>query len=142
MSFTSSDYIAIYAAVLSTVLALSKLVSFIRGYYRVSVLSITTSSSEIGNAICIYNLSDKPITLVYWELEWHHGRWFRGKIERISSPEFDISAGRRIDEYGSTTLPFTGDNYFQTSMHEEKGKKLYIRLYFAGKTHPKLKRVK
>ncbi|MDM5128633.1 hypothetical protein [Aeromonas salmonicida] len=141
MNLLVSDWIAIYAAILSTILAIVKVVGFIRGYYRVDVLSTTTSSKSEGNEIYIYNLCDRPLMLVYWKLEWHYGIWPFHKVENISTPEFDMSAGRRIDEYGSHTLPFKGDNYFQTGKPKSEGKKLYIRLYFAGKNAPKLVKV-
>ncbi|WP_330544394.1 hypothetical protein V0242_11165 [Aeromonas hydrophila] len=141
MNLLVSDWIAIYAAILSTALAAVKVVGFIRGYYRVEVISTTTSSESEGNEIYIYNLCDKPLTLVYWKLEWHSGIWPFHKVEGLSSPDFDMSAGRRIDEYGSHTLSFKGENHFQTGKPESEGKKLYIRLYFAGKKFSKLVKV-
>lgn len=141
MGFAVSDLVAMYAAALSTFLAIMKLVGFIRGYYRVEVSLATTGSTELGNEIYIYNLCDRPLTLVYWRLEWRSGLWPFQKVAKSLTPEFDMSAGRKIEEYSQLTLPFRDEYYFKTGTPELEGKRLYMTLYFAGKKFPKLVKV-
>lgn len=142
MNLQASDWIAIYAAVLSTILAMLKLVMFIRGYYRISVLSTTTTSRKIGNAVSIYNHCDRALQVVYWKLERQSGIWPFREIETVATREFDMSAGSRIEEYGSMTINFKDEDYFKTSGPEFDGKRYYLKLYFAGKTFAKRVRVK
>ncbi|BED99556.1 hypothetical protein ACK317_05240 [Aeromonas dhakensis] len=128
------DLLAIWGAGLSTLLAGVKLWELWRNHFRVETSYNLTSLPEEGHEIYIRNLNNRPITLEHWELEWRRGRWSSKKASLIEMAE-DLSAGRRIEAYDSTTLRFVNQYYFSLRPVSE-GKHLYIKLHFVGKKRP------
>lgn len=128
------DFLAMWGAGLSTLLAGVKLWELWRNHFRVEVSYNFTGSQEEGHEIYVRNLNNRPITLEHWELEWRYGEWPSIKSDLIAMAE-DFSAGRKIEAYDSTTLRFINEYYF--SMRPvSNGKTLYIKLHFVGKKRP------
>lgn len=75
MEFATSDYIAMYAAVVSTVVLLIQIVEKIKNHYRIEVSLNTDESRDERNKLNIKNLSGKPIMVECLELEWRKGFW-------------------------------------------------------------------
>ncbi|MGL6501503.1 hypothetical protein ACSZOA_03625 [Aeromonas caviae] len=129
----NSDYnfLALWGAAVSTILACVKFWEMWRDRYRVETSYRLTSSIIEGNEIYIHNINNRPIIIEHWILEWRKGIWPR--IHSNTIKESDYHEGLRISAYSSHTLPFKGDNYFKTGVHKEKGESLYLKLYLADK---------
>lgn len=127
-----SAYIAWWGAGLSTLLALVKLYELWQNRFRVEVGCVFTSDESIGNEVLIRNLSNRPLIITYWELLYCSGRWPHTKFESFESAEFD-DGDDRLDPNETRTLSFSEANYFATTPKALKGRRIYIRLYFAGR---------
>lgn len=136
-----NDWIAIWGAVISTILALIKIAEMWINHYRVSVTGEFNIHGRKENKIFITNLSSKSMIVNHWELEWRRGFWpFRNFIMKSKDglPSWESLSRRRIDSFEHWSLPLSGEYYFK--IHDDK--KLYIKLYIAGKLLPKVVRVK
>lgn len=127
-----SLYLALWGAILSTLLAVVKLWEMWRERFRLEIGYNFTDNIEIGNAILLRNLSGKPIILSYWELLQSSGNWPRKVLTDIAYPDHD-AGDRRIEPYSTLELSFAEQNYFEWSRKALKGGKLLIRLHIAGR---------
>ena len=132
-------FVACWGAGLSTLLAMVKLWETWRDRFQIDVGCNLTSSPEIGNEIFIRNLTGRPAILSYWELFYCSGSWPFRKYSEISSPGPD-AYDLRVDAHSSTTLGFSEADHFEWGEKTLKGKKIYIRLHFAGR-RPVLRKV-
>lgn len=126
------NYIALWGAVLSTVLALIKMWEFWQTRFRIEIGHGFTGSLEMGNDIHIRNLSSNPAILCYWELFYRDHLWPLKKDTYISSPEAD-TCDIRIEQHSSKTFNFNGQDHFSWNWKAMKGRRIYIRLHFAGR---------
>ncbi len=136
-----NDYIAIWGAVISTVLAIIKITEIWINHYRVSVIGDFNIRGRNESIIHIINLSNKPMIILYWELEWRKGMWpLRNFMMKTKNglPNWESPSRRKLDSYDNWSLPLSGNDYF--IIHDDKT--LYIKLYIAGKLLPKVVRVK
>ncbi len=131
--------VAIYGAVLSTILMLVKFWELWRSRSRIEIDYEFTSLPDIGNTVIIRNLSAIPMTIRYWELQWRRCRWCSPKPEHSVTPEEfgDIVIG----SHASTRLVFSYMNYFSSSPNALGKNRIYIRLNIAGRSRPVLKKV-
>ena len=131
--------LAIWGAALSTLLCGLKVHEILqKGRLRIEVEGAFVSLPEVGDIIYIRNLGSKAIMVTYWEVVSFNGRWPRRKERSLRMagngyPTDDI----RIEALDSTSLLFQGSNYF-----DGMNKKLYLRLWLAGRAKPVLKRVR
>ena len=121
--------IAIWGAVISTILALVKLWETFNQRFRMDVGRSLTSSSSLGNEIYLRNLAANPVILSHWELERGEGTWPFRHYSTFSSPE-GIFQDVRIDPHSSMTLSFTGLDHFDWGGN---AKPTFIRLHFPGR---------
>jgi hypothetical protein len=132
-------FIAWWGAGLSTLLAVVKLWEIWRDRFQIDLGCNLTGDPEIGNEIFIRNLTGRPAILCYWELLYCSGSWPCRKYSGISSPGPD-AYDLRVDAHSSTTLGFSETDYFEWSEKALNGRKIYIRLHFAGQ-RPFLRKV-
>jgi len=124
-----------WGAFLSTLLAAVKLWEFWRDRFRLEVDYSFNTDPSIGNFILIRNLSGRPLILSHWEVLYRSGCWFRRKPEEYVALPFPEHGARdrRIEPYSTLELRFAEDNYFSTSHKVLKGRRIYIRLFVAGR---------
>lgn len=139
MEPTGGNYIAWWGAGLSTLLAVAKLWELWRDRFRFDVGYNFTSDPETGNEVFARNLSAKPIILSYWELLHDEGNWPFRRLTEFESPGRDVS-DTRIESHSSKTFTFAEGNHFGWGHRTLQGKKIYMRLYVAGR-RPVLKKV-
>lgn len=139
MEPTGVHYIAWWGAGLSTLLAVVKLWELWRDRFRIDVGYNFTSDPETGNEVFVRNLSAKPIILSYWELLYGEGSWPFRKLTEFESPGPDVS-DTRIEPHSSKTFTFAEGSHFDWGHRTLQGRKIYMRLYVAGR-RPVLKKV-
>ena len=132
-------YIAWWGAALSLLLALIKLWKLWRDRFRIDVDCNLTTMSEIGNQIFVRNLSANPIILSYWELLHGSGVWPFLRLSVFEAPGPDAN-DIKIKPHSSKNSNFTEANYFGSGHKSFQSRKIYMRLYVAGR-RPVLKKV-
>lgn len=133
--FISKEIIAIWGAGLSTLLALIKIWDIWSARRRIEVSYGFVGLPEVGNDIIIRNLSDKPMIVTYWELlfcERKGLKWIPYKNENPAEDTCDIC----IQGHTSKILNFSGPDYFDWGHKALGGKRLYLKMYIAGKRRP------
>jgi hypothetical protein len=129
---SGSALIAWWGAGLSTLLAIVKLYELWRDRFQVDVSYNFTGNESIGNEVFIRNLSSRPLILAHWELLYCSGHWLRRSFEPLESPDFD-AGDRRLEPYATHTLHFAEQNYFDWGYKALNGRRIFIRLYIAGR---------
>ncbi|WP_345977577.1 hypothetical protein [Sulfurimonas sp. HSL3-7] len=129
------ELIAIWGAGLSTLLALIKIWELWSSRRRIEVSYNFVGLPEIGNDIIIRNLSDKPMTVTYWELLFCEKKAFKWVPYRNENPA-DGTSDIYIAGHSSIKLNFSGPKYFAWGHKALGGKRLYLNLYIAGKRKP------
>ncbi len=123
--------LAVWGALLSTLLASLRIWDFWQGRFRVDVSTLFTSSEEIGHKVSVRNLSGKPLILGHWEVVRVSGRWPRRTSTVVVSADFD-SDDIVISGHSTLGLPFVEENHFPWGRSLD-GDRLAIRLHFAGR---------
>ena len=132
-------FLAWWGACLSTFLAMVKLWEIWRDRFRIDVGYNFTGQPDIGNEIFVRNLTGYPIILSYWELLLLSGHWpFR--IESNSVTPQEDARDTRIEAHSSLTLAFSGQEHFDWGVEALRGRRIYLRLYIAGR-RPVLRKV-
>ena len=126
------NFMAVWGAVLSTILAVAKLWEMWRDRFRIEVGYNFTSAPDIGNQIFVRNLAAHPVIVCYWELSWVSGRWPFRKFEYIASPEED-ARDIRLGPQSSFELNFRDQNHFDTGLAATKCRRLCLRIHMAGR---------
>lgn len=85
----------------------------------------------MGNEIFVRNLAGYPVLLSHWELVWISHKWPRHKEAPLQSSE--EAGDTRIDPHSSITLHFAEQDYFDWGVDALKGRRIAIRLFFAGR---------
>lgn len=127
-----SVYIAWWGAGLSTLLSIVKFYELWQNRFRVEVGGKFTSDENIGNEILFRNLFNRPLIITYWELLYCTERWPLRKFDLLESAGYD-DGDRRLNPHATQNLIFSDDDYFATSPKTLRGRRIYIRLYFAGR---------
>ncbi|MCY4754668.1 hypothetical protein [Pelomonas aquatica] len=126
------DWIAVYAAGLSTILGFVKGWELFRDRFRFEVSYSFTGDEDEGNRIFIRNLAGKPIILTYWDLLYCKGYGPFRTYEGICSPDY-YSGDTQIGAHSTLTLTFCEEDYFDWSHKVLKDRRIFIRLRFAGR---------
>jgi hypothetical protein len=127
-----SPLIAWWGAGLSTLLAIVKLWELWRDRFRLEIGYSFAGDETVGNSILIRNLSSRPLILSYWEVLYCSGRWPLRKFQDIACAEHD-SGDRRIEPHSTLELHFAESDYFSWGHKALKGRRIYIRLFVAGR---------
>ena len=131
--------LAIWGAVLSTLLSGLKVHEmWKKARLRIEVEGAFVGFAEVGDIIYVRNLGSKAILVTYWEVVTFDGRWPRRTEHSVRMagngyPTEDV----RIEALDSTSLVFQGPDFF-----DGMNKKLYLRLWLAGRVKPVLRRVR
>ncbi|MEH0164797.1 hypothetical protein [Roseateles microcysteis] len=91
-----------------------------------------TSNPEEGNCVLVRNISGSPLLLTYWELYYVTGYWPLRSFEVIASPDYDHSDSK-VEAHSTTTLRFTGADYFGWSAKALDGRRIFIKVFIAGR---------
>ncbi|CAH1546168.1 MULTISPECIES: hypothetical protein [Vibrio] len=129
MSIDLSVVLSIWGAVVSTGLAFLKIKEVYNNRFKVGTSYVFRSDAEYGNEISIQNLSNTPILLNYMEVYYRPKgllSWFEAP-KQLWSPE-DEMLNDRIEPHSGVTFPFAHGDHFTW-----ENRKIYVRLYFAGK---------
>lgn len=130
---SGTTFLAWWGAVVSTWLAITKFWELWRDRFHIEIGHNFTGSQEIGNEVLIRNLSGRTFILTHWELFFCDGYW---PLRRITSPiaesEYD-ARDNKIEPHSTYTLRFVQQNYFDWGPKALKGRKIFIRLYAAGR---------
>lgn len=135
-----SSPIALWGAILSTLLAAIKLSEVWRARLRIEIDPSFTDNEDIGNEIIIRNLGAVPLMITHWELVWrerHFPRWKESSLDNPGEDYGDI----RVNAHSSITMQFREQRHFSTSHDVVAGRKIFIRLFIAGRSRPILRRV-
>ena len=132
--------LAVWGAVLSTLLAGIKLWEIWRARERIEIGYSFTSDENIGNDVMVRNLSATPLLITYWELVWRKRQFVGWKESYIVGPEED-NQDLKVNAHSSIRLHFTEQKHFSTSYAELSGRQIFIRLYIAGRSRPTLRKV-
>ena len=131
--------VAIYGAVLSTILMLVKFWELWRSRSRIETDYVFTSSPDEGHTIVIRNLSAIPMTIRFWQLQWRRCRWCRSNPARVINP--DDFGDIVIPSHASTRLVFRELDYFSVTPKSLGDYRIYIRLNIAGRSRVVVKRI-
>ena len=136
----SLDPIALWGAVLSTLLASVKFYEIWQARTQIEVSYSFTSNPEIGNEVIIRNLSNKPILITYWELFWQHRNWGKLITDDGTFPDYDYK-DKKLDAHSSTSIHFAESDHFGWGAKALGKNKIFIHLHIAGKNKPIRKKV-
>jgi hypothetical protein len=127
------DPIALWGAVLSTALAIREI---LKAKIRLEVgFTFTGDIDGLGNRIFLRNLSEKPVVITWWQLQWCKKKRFR--LELIDEIDPDASfTDIIIPPHSSYTFTFSGENYFDSSNKLYEGGAIVLYLLISGRTQP------
>ena len=131
----SKEFIALWGAGLSTLLAFIKIWELWSARRRIEVSYGFVGDPEIGNDIIIRNVSDKPMILAYWELLFCERKGLKWVAYRNKNPAEDTS-DICIAPHSSKILHFSGPSYFEWGHKVLGGKRLYLNMHIAGRRSP------
>ena len=129
---TLTELLALWGAGLSTLLAGVKIWEICSNRFKVDSSYNFTSSEDIGNEVLIRNLTSRAFILTHWELLYFRRSWPLRQFEPLASPEYD-DGDTKIEPYSTLKLCFREADYFSTSPRALKGRKLYFRIWVAGR---------
>jgi len=116
-----------WGAILSSILAFIKIAEALDNRFKIGTDYMFRGDPDLGNEICIQNLSGKPVLLTYMELFYKKESWlpFKKKYE-LWSPEDEL-LNSKIESHSSKTFNFARGDHFSTNERI-----IYARIYFAG----------
>ncbi|WP_316235305.1 MULTISPECIES: hypothetical protein [unclassified Bradyrhizobium] len=128
--------LAIWASVVSTMLAGIKILEMWRDRRRLTTSYNFAAPGHGGNKITIENPSKTPVMISYWELLWvkrHHL-----KIETTGGrfPTDEGYCSITIPEHGRHILTFDDAEYFDWGHSTTNKRKLYLKLHIVGRRKP------
>lgn len=128
--------LSIWGATLSTLLAFIRVRDFVNNRFKVNITYLLRTDAGDGNDINVQNLSGKPVLLEYMEIfSTKRTGLFKKETKQLWSPE-DAYLNLRIDSCSSEKFCFRDADYFYWP-----NRNIFIRLYFAGKNRPLVKKV-
>ena len=131
----NSELIALWGAVLSTLLALVKIWEVWSARRRIEISYSFMGVPEEGNDIIIRNISDKPFIVTFWELQFCEKKLLRWVPYKTESPD-EYNQDMCIQGHSTKTLNFSNHYYFEWGHKYLAGKRIYLKLYIAGKRKP------
>jgi hypothetical protein len=124
----ASDYIAAYAALLSSILAFNE---FYFKRLRIDTSYFFTGEEGAPDRITVFNQSDKSIVITHFEV--YNAKSKKSKVKKA------LETGREgeyinisIGPYSSKDLKF----YEPNKIYQSPGKSLFIKLYIMGRKNP------
>lgn len=124
----STQILALWGAVISTLLAILKVTEYWSNRFRIGISFVFRGHPNIGNDVTVQNLSRDSILLDYIEIYQKKGVWPFCKSLLLWSPE-DETLNRRIEGKSGVKFNFREMDYFEP----KKNSRLYIKLFVAGR---------
>jgi hypothetical protein len=121
--------IALYGALLSTILAVTK-----AEWWQRRRLSATCglANEDYGNQVLIQNPSAVPVMIEHWELYWL-GAGRRANL----TPDGPDDHGFTVAPHARHVLSFQGEHYFAWGRDVRGDAALYLDLHFVGRKKPR-----
>jgi hypothetical protein len=129
------NYIALWGAVLSTILGLIKIYELWSSRRKVEITCYFDSRPEVGNDVIVRNISDKQIILTYWQLLFYKKEKFRWKEFNSEEPCEDAH-DILIPPHSSKKFNFSEQYYFSWGVKAMENKRIYFKIFIAGKKRP------
>lgn len=127
------DPLALWGAILSTGLAIREIQ---KARVKLEVgFTFTGDIEHLGNRIFLRNLSDKPIVITWWQLQWCKKKWFRWEMFDGIDPD-DHFTDIVVLPHSSYTIVFSGENYFDSSKKLYEGGAIVLYLLVSGRSWP------
>ncbi len=127
--------IAVWGAVLSTVLGSIKIWEVYQSRPQVSVSYSVTSDPKRENELFVENTSSTPLMITYWELELRERKILRHSVVNGRYPDcgyYHVT----VEAFGRHTLRFGDRQWFSTSGLKKKRQAWYLKLHIAGRRRP------
>lgn len=132
-SISGLDPVALWGAVLSTILAIREI---LKTRTKLDVgYTFTGDTDGIGNKIFLRNLSEKPVVITWWQLQWCKKKWFRWELLDGIDPD-EYFTDLVIPPHSSHTFTFSGQNYFDSSKRLYEGGAIVLYLLISGRNSP------
>lgn len=138
---TLSMILAIWATIVSTVLAYIKILEVWRDRLRLSTSYEFAAPGYGGNRIIIENPSKTPIMISYWELLWIRRARFISEVTDGRFPTDEGYCNITIPAHARHVLEFDGSEYFEWGSSAISNGTLYIKLHVVGRRNPLTLRV-
>ena len=127
--------LAVWGAVLSTVLAGVKLWEMYRARPRITTSYSLSAPDQGGNQIILENASGTPVMVSYWELLLRKRRFFcretlKGRFPNEGYCDITIGAHSRH------VLHFEDEEYFPWGVSEMEGAVWWLKLHILGRGRP------
>ena len=132
--------LAVWGAVLSTLLAAVKVWELWKTRVRIEVGYNFSGNESIGNEVIVRNLSGTPLIITYWELIWRQRTQFAWKQSNTIGPEED-NDDIKVGAHSSVKLSFRDANHFDWGVSALGHRKIFLRLHLAGRSRPILRKV-
>ncbi|MDD2467933.1 MAG: hypothetical protein PHI97_28475 [Desulfobulbus sp.] len=133
-------YIAIFSAILSTILTIIKIYDKWTSRRRIEITCYFNGIPEVGNDVIIRNISDKQLIVTYWRLSFckrNYLKWIEYKTEEPNEDACDII----IPPHSTKKLNFSEERYFDWSFNKTKDRRVFFKLFIAGKCNPLVKAI-
>jgi hypothetical protein len=127
--------LAIWGALLSTVLAGVKLWEMHRARPRITTSYSLSAPDQGGNQIILENASSTPVMVSYWELHLRKRKGFR--VETVSGrfPN-EGYCNITIGAHSRHVLSFEDEEYFSWGVSEQDGAVWWLKLHIVGRGRP------
>jgi hypothetical protein len=127
--------LALWGAVLSTVLAAIKIWEVRREGLRLTTSYSFSTDAAVGNDVIIQNPSKNPVMISYWALLWLQRRWGRWIITNAKFPdEGDLNV--TIAPFSQHVLSFEDATHFDWGASAVHKGKIWLKLYVVGRRRP------
>lgn len=127
-----SHALAGWAAAMSAILVLIKIVDRWRALRQIDASVALSSTSKLGNKVYLHNVTDRPIIITHWRIYMASGLRRQRDVKEIDGAERD-SHRITIAPHSSHVLFFSDENHFNGSSEFLEGRRLYIEISIAGK---------
>lgn len=91
-----------------------------------------TSSAIEGNTVLIRNLSNRPIIIEYWEQFAAHDKGGKEGYDVLALPD-SLPDDTQLAAMSTLTLRFCEADYFGTTPKYLKCRRIYLKLWVAGR---------
>jgi hypothetical protein len=125
------SYLAVWGAILSTILALIKIWEVYQGRFRIEITP-SLSSPERGNTFTVTNLSKNQININYYKLFWAKKLSDSDSYQFLDTGIEEEGCNIKIPAHSNCVLKFHDQYYFSWGQQMQKKGNLYISLSLAA----------
>lgn len=128
----NQNYIAIWGAVLSTILAIIKIYEIWISRRRVEITCYFDGREDVGNDVIVRNISDKQMIITYWKLSFCKREGLFWKEYNSEEPLQD-ACDIFIPPHTSKKFNFSNEQYFSWSFLPMKTQRIFFEIFIAGR---------